>query len=583
MTEAGTGMYSSETVLIPTFMVLIVCPKCKSRNIRTFPNVQFMDDNFPEKATNFINIQGQCKDCKTLLLIGLRQYMLDSTVCEPTDEVSAAGTKILEYGSFHFSGTLVDVGGEPTPDVEAIRCEWCRASFHSDSGLKIHQRTCHMKPDDVKKAEQDAEDRLEREEELREQAARGDISMRKFHAEMDKITEPKKKATKKKRKRKKAKKKTPTLKPAPSAGPSDLDREMAVAQGEAKPKKVKKKAKPKAKKKARPKPEKKRSNHPVCSRCDNREGEECLVELAPSADEIAIRCEGFSDTGDEWHKCRYCEEEFTSDDARIRHQKTCDKKPDESRERKPLLLPSSTEVTQDPADVDKSILYTSGSDTLVSLVHEVQTSAYRKDRITCPRTDYVDDGKGGVKSVVCGYKATEDEWLSSPMLKEISFGISDYDIMAPMMTPQEEMVVCISECPKCGRSSILHQYIATMLWKDFTDHRLIMKNIISRGLMEGKVKKKEMTEEQIDKRLDYEAQRFGMPKGAMKKIREAQRETRAKSIPDFVVPCYKCNAPLTQDNSNPRWMSPDHLVARCSACGAQGPIQDELREMGIDV
>lgn len=580
MTEASPT-YSTETVLIPTFMVLIGCPKCKSRNIRTFPNIHFMDDDFPEKATNFINIQGQCKDCGTFLLIGLRQYMIDSTVCEPSDEVSAAGTRVLQYGLLNFSGTLVDVGGEPAPDVDEIRCEWCSASFHSDFGLKIHQRTCHMKPDDVKKAEQDEEDKLEREEELREQAARGDISLAKFNAEMDKITEPKKKL---KKKRKKAKKKTPTLRPAPSAKPSDLDREMAESLGEAKPKKVKKKTKPKRRKKAKPKPEKKRSDHPVCSLCDNRDGEECLVGLAPSVDELASRCEGFGYV-DEWHKCRYCEEEFASDDARIRHQKTCDKKPDEPQERKALFLPSSTEVTQDPADVDKSILYTSGSDTLVSLVQEVQMSAYRKDITTCPRTDYVDDGKGGVKSVTCGYEAKADDWLSSPMLKEISFGISDLDIGAPMTTTQEEMVVCISECPKCGRKSIKHQFITTMLWEDFTDHRLIMQHIVSRGLMEGKVKKKEMTEEQIDTRLDYEAQRLGMPEGAMKKIRKSQRETRDKSIPDFEIPCWnnKCKAILTQDNSNPRWMSPEHLVARCPICGYQSPIQDELREMGIDV
>ena len=500
----SNGTYSTETVFIPTFKVLIGCPKCKSRNIRTFPDVQFMDDDFPEKATNFINIQGQCKDCGVFLVISPRQYMIDSTVCEPNDEETAAGTRLLEYGSFHFSGTLVDVGGE---------------------------------------------------------------------------------LPKKKQKRKKAKKKAkakPKRKAKSKSGPSDFDREMAESLGKAKPKKVKKKAKAKRKKMARPRPEKKRSDHPVCSRCANRDGEECLVDLAPSADEIASRCEGFSV---EWYKCKFCEEEFSNDGARIRHQKTCDKKPDESQEREPLFLPSSTEVTQDPADVDKSILYTSGSDTLVSLVHEVQMFAYRKDRTTCPRTDYVDDGKGGVRNVTCGYEATEDEWLSPPMLKEISFGISDEDIGAPMFSEQEEMVVCISECPKCGRSSILHQFITTMLWKDFTDHRLIMQHIISRGLMEGKVKKKEKTEEQIDTRLDYEAQRLGIKEGFMEKVRVQQREAQDKPIPDFEIPCFgsKCKAIWTQDNSNPRWMSTEHLVARCSICGSQRPIQDELREMGIDV
>jgi hypothetical protein len=426
--------YSTDMVLIPTFKVLIGCTNCDSRNIRTFPNVQFMDDDFPQRASNFVHIQGQCNDCGKFIMVSPRLYMIDS---------HGRNEEGMETGKLHFAGTLVDAGGtEDSPPPK---------------------KTKARKP-------------------------------------KVKLVEGKTKKRKRKR----------------TAGPDKFDKAISKA----------------------------------------KKG---IVE------------------DEEWFSCRYCGKEYVYDKARLKHQKTCDKKPDEPEERKALFLPSSTEVTQDPADADKSILYTSSSDTLVNLVHEAQTSAYRKDFTTCPRTEYVDDGKGGTKSVVCNYRADEDDWLSPPMLKEISFGISDFDIMAPLASSQEEMVICISECPKCGRRSILHKFITTMLWYDFTDHRKIMDEIIDRGLMEGKVKKKELTKEQVDTRLDLEAQRLGVG-DMMKEVRKDAQKAQEKVVPEFELECHHpdCQAIWTKENSNPRWFTASHLVARCPDCGSQRPIQDEV-------
>ena len=47
--------YSIEKVMIPTYQALIGCPRCDSRNTRTFPDVQFMDD---DKLINWACLYG---------------------------------------------------------------------------------------------------------------------------------------------------------------------------------------------------------------------------------------------------------------------------------------------------------------------------------------------------------------------------------------------------------------------------------------------------------------------------------------------------------------------------------------------
>ena len=283
-----------------------------------------------------------------------------------------------------------------------------------------------------------------------------------------------------------------------------------------------------------------------------------------------------------WYKCRFCEEEFASDDARLRHQKKCDKREQETEKpHKALFLPSSTEVTQDPADVDRTVRYTESDDTLVQLIQEGGMESYRKEFDSCPRTDYVDDGKGGTKSVVCGFTQETDDWLRPPCLKEISFAISDNDVLAPMLTPQEELVVCISECPKCGRKSILHQFLTSMLNMPFTDHRQIMDHIVSRGLMEGKVRKKEVpTKEQVKERVYAEAERMGIPTDMLKEADKDAILAADLEVPEFSIPCVNpdCKCIWTNENSNPVWMTTKYLVARCPVCGSQSPIQDQLKK-----
>lgn len=122
--------YSTEIVSTPTWQAIISCPKCGSHNTRVFPDVHFMADDFPKKESNFIYVQGQCNDCEVLLLIGVRQYMMDVTVTEPNPPKEVHGnftlkdetqeTVITEYGRMSFAGTCVDVGGESDEDDEPL-------------------------------------------------------------------------------------------------------------------------------------------------------------------------------------------------------------------------------------------------------------------------------------------------------------------------------------------------------------------------------------------------------------------------------------------------------------------------------
>ena len=372
--------YPDCKVLIPTYGALIGCPRCGSRNTRTFPDVYFMDNDFPKKESNFIHIQGQCNDCKTLLLISVRQYMIDVTVAEPNPPKKSFGNfkmrdetvepHITEYGHLHFAGTTVDVGGDDDDsaraDEEEHRCEWCGLPYHTERGLHIHQAHCPLKPEEVKQREQEEEEELEREEEERVNEVIAATKRAEWY-----------------------------------------------------------------------KGHKKRID-------DMREKEE----------------------EQEWKKCSFCGEEFTTWAAVKKHQKTeCKGISEEGHNI------SHVSVEQNPEDIDKSIIYTYSDATPVTLFTDYGIKAYRKEITRCPHCDY-----------------EMDDWEKPPHVKEVCFWIDTISLDFFFRDPAE-CAVLISECPKCFKKSMGHPRMTTLLWDKWFDHRKIIDVLVERGFaIEGEDK-----------------------------------------------------------------------------------------------
>lgn len=201
----------------------------------------------------------------------------------------------------------------------------------------------------------------------------------------------------------------------------------------------------------------------------------------------------------------------------------------------------------------------------MSIMHE---GAFRKRLDTCPH---------------CEYKKEHYKWLTESLVIEIAL-IVDLNY-GPLISPEETAAV-ICECPKCGKKNVCHYALRDLAEKDFINKELIQKEMDERGLVNGFKPKGETDEAASVARMTQRVEEtkaavgLGMFSGGDK-----------KKIPDYSIPCSgtvrhvgadgkytgesePCKEVWTKENSNPRWMSSEYLVARCSICGMQTQIQD---------
>jgi predicted RNA-binding Zn-ribbon protein involved in translation (DUF1610 family) len=162
-----------------------------------------------------------------------------------------------------------------------------------------------------------------------------------------------------------------------------------------------------------------------------------------------------------------------------------------------------------------------------------------------------------------------NEWIREDTLVEVAL-IVDYDY-GPIVNPEESAVV-ICVCPKCGKKNIYHYPLRLLLNYDFIDSGRIEAEIKDRGLVDGR---KEVDKEASIARMSQRVAETQVALGL-----GMDKAPPDKPIPDFELPCHNsnCDEVWTKDNTNPRWMTPDHLVVRCPKCGSQRPINKELEE-----
>ena len=179
--------------------------------------------------------------------------------------------------------------------------------------------------------------------------------------------------------------------------------------------------------------------------------------------------------------CPYCDKGFEEYEELEDHMNSCEKKPlpitkkvkvnEEIKE-----LPYIT-YKQDPADVDKSVLYSTSDTTITHLIQtygypvnsfSVEAGAYRKVADNCPHCEKITD---------------EDRWMKPPNLVEICAADDRFTVD----TFTDEMFSAISECPKCGKKSVRHIFYGPLMYYEWIDHRKIIDWLVERKVVVERV------------------------------------------------------------------------------------------------
>jgi len=175
--------------------------------------------------------------------------------------------------------------------------------------------------------------------------------------------------------------------------------------------------------------------------------------------------------------CPYCDTGFEEYDEMENHAETCEKKPfptfkevEVDGEIKQL---SYITYKQDPADVDRSVLYSMSDTTIAHLIQtygypvnsfSVEAGAYRKVADNCPHCEKITD---------------EDRWMKPPNLVEICAADDRFTVD----TFTDEMFSAISECPKCGKKSVRHILYNSLMYYEWIDHRQIIDWLVERKVV----------------------------------------------------------------------------------------------------